>query len=219
MRNYRHIDAYLDQLEDDIYGQPPDDGHKKWARRAIAEFGHYFDECETVLDVGCGSGFSEPFWQALGLRWTGVTLGHDANAAKVSGRDIRLQDMSFLDLPDEAVDIVFARHVLEHSPFPLLTLMEWRRVAKKFLLLVAPAPEHWGYRGRNHYAVLEKDQLLWLCLRAGWKLAGASTMLNHNPEYLDTMPDKAGRANALAVHPPLEVEYRLLFAAGQPEVE
>jgi SAM-dependent methyltransferase len=218
MRDYLHFDAYLNSLGRDIYEQPSDEGHSNWARKAIGQFGHMFEGCQNVLDVGCGTGFCEPFWTALGIGWTGVTLGHDANAAKLLGKHVLERDMTFLGVQAGSYDIVFARHVLEHSPFPLLTMMEWRRVARKYLLLIAPAPEHWGHRGRNHYSMLEKDHLLWLAARAGWRLCGAETMTNHSPEYLDSMT-KIMRHEALRIRPALEVEWRLLFEIGDPETE
>jgi SAM-dependent methyltransferase len=44
------------------------------------------------------------------------------------------------DLPfkDDAVDFVFASHVLEHFPDPIRALEEWLRVARKYVVLVIP---------------------------------------------------------------------------------
>ena len=42
-------------------------------------------------------------------------------------------DYNFLEYPDNSFDLVFSRHSLEHSPFPVLTLMEWYRVARDFM--------------------------------------------------------------------------------------
>ena len=44
------------------------------------------------------------------------------------------------DLPfkDDAVDFVFASHVLEHIPDPIRALEEWLRVARKYVVLVVP---------------------------------------------------------------------------------
>lgn len=210
MRDYHHIDHYLTLLQKDIYAQPPDEGHSRWAKTAITDFSAYFKRGMTVLDVGCGSGFCAPYWQELGLVWTGVTLGSDANAAQLHGLDIRHGDMSFLPFDDATFDVVFARHVLEHSPMPLLTLMEWHRVSRRYLMLVAPAPDHWGYAATNHYAVMLPDQLEWLANRAGWNQAIQSVMTNHSADYLDAMSER-GREEALRIRPPLDVEYRYLF--------
>jgi SAM-dependent methyltransferase len=44
------------------------------------------------------------------------------------------------DLPfgDDAVDFVFASHVIEHFPDPVRALQEWIRVARKYVVLVIP---------------------------------------------------------------------------------
>jgi SAM-dependent methyltransferase len=65
-------------------------------------------------------------------------------------------------------DLVFARHVLEHSPMPLLTLMEWHRVAKQWLCVIVPDPRAFAPGGRNHYYVLSKELWRPIIARAGW---------------------------------------------------
>jgi hypothetical protein len=34
-------------------------------------------------------------------------------------------DFHFIDSGGEIYDLIFARHALEHSPMPILALMEW----------------------------------------------------------------------------------------------
>ena len=79
-------------------------------------------------------------------------------------------DFSFLEFEDDMFDCVISRHSLEHSPMPILTLMEWHRVAKSYLCLVMPNPSKFGYVGKNHYAVMPKQQIKWLLRRAGWRI-------------------------------------------------
>jgi SAM-dependent methyltransferase len=43
-----------------------------------------------------------------------------------------------LPFKDDAVDFVFASHVLEHFPDPIRALEEWLRVARKYVVLVIP---------------------------------------------------------------------------------
>jgi SAM-dependent methyltransferase len=43
-----------------------------------------------------------------------------------------------LPFQDDAVDFVFASHVLEHFPDPIRALKEWLRVARKYVVLVIP---------------------------------------------------------------------------------
>jgi SAM-dependent methyltransferase len=44
------------------------------------------------------------------------------------------------DLPfaDDSVDFVLASHVIEHFPDPIAALLEWRRVARRCVVLVVP---------------------------------------------------------------------------------
>jgi ubiquinone/menaquinone biosynthesis C-methylase UbiE len=101
---------------------------------------------------------------------TGVTLGEDAIIARSNGFDVRQVDMTFLPFNDKSFNLIFARHVIEHSPMPLLTLLEWYRVSRNYLLLVVPSYQHYKAQGHNHYYVLLANQ--WKCLleRAGWSV-------------------------------------------------
>jgi ubiquinone/menaquinone biosynthesis C-methylase UbiE len=120
------------------------------------------------LDVGCGQGDGQPWFEEIGVKYTGVTLGEDYVVAQRNNRNVLLQDFSFLDFPDNSFDMIFARHSLEHSPMPLLTLMEWNRVGKSFLCLILPQPKYWKWAGRNHYSVMSRSTALFLLHRAGW---------------------------------------------------
>lgn len=158
MRDYTRIDKYLDKLIEDIYPQPQDPGHTAWAEESIQAFGKEIWEVNNVLDLGCGEGFCQPIFERYGLSYMGVCLGEDYQVAKKSGRAVAELDFSFLPLDDESFDLLYSRHSLEHSPFPVLTLMEWHRVSKRYVAIVVPAPQHWQYVGRNHYYVLNDPQ-------------------------------------------------------------
>jgi len=60
-----------------------------------------------------------------------------------------------LPLRDNAVDFVFASHVIEHFPDPLRALEEWRRVARSRVVVVVPHPERTLDAGREVTAVTE----------------------------------------------------------------
>lgn len=168
MRNYVNIDKYLTNLAGDIYPQPS--GHDEHAvfSKEIIDICMTHIKCDTVLDIGCGTAFCQPMFEKWKTKYEGVALGEDVVEAHRLGRNVKEMDLHFLEYPDDSFQLVFARHVLEHSPMPLLALMEWHRVSSLYLLLVLPAPEHYGYIGRNHYSVLEKQQAKWLLRRAGW---------------------------------------------------
>lgn len=158
MRNYERIDLYLDKLAEQIYPQPEDDGHTALAKESIDWVLEQTGKVFSVLDAGCGEAFCQPFFEDRAILYTGVNLGQDYDSAKAKGRKVFKEDFTFLSANDESYEMIYSRHSLEHSPVPLLTLMEWYRVAKKWVALVLPAPEYWRFAGRNHYFVLNHKQ-------------------------------------------------------------
>lgn len=168
-RNYGYIEQYLDKLYSDVYAQPPDDTHTALARQAIERFVKP-RKIESALDIGCGQGFTLPMLAEYADQVVGVTLGDDYAVCRAKGLNVQFADMSFLPFEAGSFDLIFARHVLEHSPMPLLTLMEWRRVARQYLLLIVPSLDSFEWYGRNHYYVLLPPQWRGLIERAGWRI-------------------------------------------------
>ena len=171
MRDYKHLDRYLTTLASDIYPQPGEgDEHPALSKKVIDTWMSLMTTCKSVLDVGCGEGIAQPFFERWGIEYEGVALGADVIKAQELNRNVKKMDFHFLDYPDSSFDLVFARHSLEHSPMPLLALMEWERVSRYWLGIVLPAPEWYGYKGINHYSVMTHDQIENLVTRAGWKI-------------------------------------------------
>lgn len=168
MRDWERIDGYLDMLNSDVYEQPEDDGHTALARRMINWM--KVPDCQSVLDVGCGTGFCQTFFQNKKINYTGVCLGRDVQEGQDAGNNILEMDYNFLNFPDNSFDLIFSRHSLEHSPFPIFTLLEWHRVGSKYLAVVMPNPNKYTFVGRNHYSVSNPKQIIWWMRRAGWKL-------------------------------------------------
>jgi ubiquinone/menaquinone biosynthesis C-methylase UbiE len=127
-------------------------------------------DSKTVLDIGCGStAIAEPYFTKKGIHYTGISLGKDADLAKEAGKNVIKADQTFLDMFEgESFDLVWARHVVEHSPMPLITLFEFYRVSKAHLCLIVPKPKFFGRTGQQHYSVLYDDQWKFLMERAGW---------------------------------------------------
>lgn len=210
-RDFSKFEDYLNILEGDIYAQPPDEAHTAWAIDFIEWLSKTgsLEPTMRTLDVGCGQGFTkEVLIEKLQAIWQGVTLGEDYEAIK-DWPEVSEQDMSFMDFQDGEFDMVYARHVLEHSPFPLLTLMEWYRVSSKWLALVVPAPEFWGYRGRNHYSVMNQEHLRWILARAGWIPVAEQQFTVLHSLWREYNPE-------VVVNRPTSVEYRLLCLKGVP---
>lgn len=174
-RNYDRLDSYYKELMDDIYPQPVNfdkyDMHYSRASTAILWAMHNIHPA-SVLDVGCGEGFCQELFMQYDVgRYIGVSLGEDCHVAWANKRNVLSMDFNFLSFDDESFDLVFSRHSLEHSPFPLLTLMEWHRVAKHWLCLIMPNPKTATYFGRNHYYVVgHPSQIRWMLRRAGWRV-------------------------------------------------
>jgi ubiquinone/menaquinone biosynthesis C-methylase UbiE len=169
MRNYQNIERYLNELLADIYPQPPDPGHQAMIEDVCVKWLSILSGLNSILDVGCGQGQAIPVLKRFAPSVEGVTLGTDAAVCCAKGYPVNMSDMTFLPYRDERFILVFARHVLEHSPMPLITLMEWYRVAKQWLLLVLPDPQHYAYVGRNHYYVLNRQQAENILNVAGWR--------------------------------------------------
>lgn len=170
MRNWEHHDSYINKLYDDIYPQPDDSGHTELARKVIDNWMSRMTTCKSVLDVGCGTGFCQPMFEKWNVQYEGICLGEDYIEATNHGRNVKKMDFNFLDYEDNSFDLIFSRHSLEHSPMPLLTIMEWARVSKNWLGLIMPNPEWYTYVGHNHYSVANLEQIKnWLDV-AGWNV-------------------------------------------------
>ena len=133
-----------------------------------------------ILDLGCGPGY---FLDEMKAREytnvTGVTLSPgDVALCESKGHRIKKYDLTFLPQKDgyydESVDFIFLRHALEHSPYPIFSLMEYNRLLKQFgkLYIEVPAPD--GQRQHeynlNHYSILGKNQLTALLQRTGFEI-------------------------------------------------
>jgi len=164
-RNFNHLDIYLNKLIQDIYPQPEDAGHTGMANDLFEKWiAPYPTNTKNVLDVGCGdTAFMSQWFEDVGIEYTGVALG--GNHPKVVH-----EDFSFLPFEDGQFDMVFSRHSLEHSPMPLISLMEWHRVSNHLLCLILPNPDHFGWAGQNHYSMLHPNQVEFLLGRAGWNI-------------------------------------------------
>jgi len=133
-----------------------------------------------ILDLGCGPGY---FLDSMAKRGytdvTGVTLSPgDIELCKSKGHTVKAYDLSFLPQKDgyydESVDFVYLRHALEHSPYPIFSLMEYNRILKQFgkIYIEVPAPDcerkhEWNL---NHYSILGEQQLAALLVRTGFNI-------------------------------------------------
>jgi SAM-dependent methyltransferase len=133
-----------------------------------------------ILDLGCGPGYFLDGMKSRGYTdVTGVTLSPgDIKICEDKGHIIKKYDLSFLPQKDgyydESVDFIFLRHALEHSPYPIFSLMEYNRILKQGgkIYIEVPAPDcerkhEWNL---NHYSILGQNQLAALLSRCGFDI-------------------------------------------------
>lgn len=171
---YARLERFFASLQSDIYPEPPSELHTELTQRMFAWLRQEFSlpAAARVLDIGCGQGAALALFAAAGFVATGIALGRDVDACRAQGYDVRAMDFSFLDFDDQSFDLVWCRHALEHSIFPLFTLAEIFRVTRPggVLYVEVPAPDtacnHEG--NRNHYSVLGKRMWIDLIRRTGF---------------------------------------------------
>ena len=133
-----------------------------------------------ILDLGCGPGY---FLDEMKAReytnLIGVTLSpNDVKMCEDKGHTIKKYDLSFLPQEqgyyDESVDFIFLRHALEHSPYPIFSLMEYNRVLKQnskiYIEVPAPDCERKHEYNLNHYSIFGAAQLSALLERTGFNV-------------------------------------------------
>jgi SAM-dependent methyltransferase len=133
-----------------------------------------------ILDLGCGPGYFLDWLKNNNFtNYAGITLSPgDIKLCEDKGHPIKKYDLSFLPQRegyyDESVDFIFLRHALEHSPYPIFSLMEYNRVLKQGskIYIEVPAPDcerkhEWNL---NHYSILGENQLAALLTRCGFNI-------------------------------------------------
>jgi Flp pilus assembly protein TadD/glycosyltransferase involved in cell wall biosynthesis len=174
-RPYNNIDKYFDIIESHVYPEVSSGLHSDITRQVIDKLVNMFafDKNIKILDIGCGQGPALDAFSKLGFTPSGITLGdEDVNVCRQKGYDVRKMDQSFLDFSDNEFDLIWARHVLEHSVMPLLTLMEYHRVMKPGALVYIEVPGGGTVchheTNPNHYSVLSATMWESLLQKAGF---------------------------------------------------
>lgn len=100
-------------------------------------------DIESVLDVGCGEGFTLNKLQeeGIGKKWEGIDFSEEA--IKIGKKlypslDLHKGDISNLEYKNSSFDLVCCAEVLEHLKEPEDGLKELLRVSKKYLILSVP---------------------------------------------------------------------------------
>ena len=116
-----------------------------------------------------------------------------------------------LPFADDSVDFVLASHVIEHFPDPIAALLEWRRVARRVIVLVVPHRDRTFDRERELTPLAELIERHAEGLRSDedrhwsvWDLAAFTELCGHLDlpvlEALDP-DDKTGNGFMVALDP------------------
>lgn len=178
MNNQLKLKFYYDHVLGTVYAEGESPFHNDVTQDVVEKFIKPLNlpKDAKVLDVGCGPGYFLDCMTKLGYsNCLGITLSpDDVNICRDKKHRIEQRDMNFLTESDESVDLIFARHSLEHSPFPYITLLEYNRVLKPngFLYIEVPQPdcELQHENNRNHFSILGKSMWISLLTRTGYDI-------------------------------------------------
>jgi cyclopropane fatty-acyl-phospholipid synthase-like methyltransferase len=165
-----------------LYDEGETDLHKNLTAKVVES---YFDPLNldkksAILDVGCATGYFLDEAKSRGYdNVVGITLS-EANAAfcRSKGHTVKEWDPTFLPQADgfwdESVDFIFCRHYLQHSPYPIFSLVEYNRLlklnGKMYVEVPAPDCDRRHEYNPNHYSVMGVAQLDALFARTGFKV-------------------------------------------------
>ncbi len=168
---------FLTRIKDETYPEYPMEVHEKISNQVIDKIVKELrlPAYSKILDVGCGQGLALKRFTDYGLSPIGITLNEtDLKVCKKNGYEVYMMDQSFLRFGDSEFDLLWARHVLEHSVFPFYTLHEYKRVLKKNAVLYVEVPgaetDAVHELNKNHYSVLTKTMWKALFERAGFTI-------------------------------------------------
>jgi len=194
----KYLNNFEKKIDNDIYSEPKSKLHYGVIEPQAQKFLDTFEikEDKSVIDIGCGDGYFLSLLQKAGFKnLVGVTK-HDEDIKNCSNyglKDIRKTDMTFTGIK-ENFDVLWCRHVLEHSPYPYLTLHEFNRLVKMGGHAYIEVPEAEGYikheNNANHYSMLTKRNWVSLILRCGFdinKIQDIDLSIK-NPEFQDGNP-------------------------------
>lgn len=167
--------SFVNKIEGDTYPEAPSLIHSEITGKVLDVLlpKYHIAQNARILDIGCGQGPALDILRDKGYQSAvGITLNEeDVRVCRENGHDVRKMDQSFLEFPDNSFDLVWARHVIEHSIFPYFTLTEFARVLSPggILYLEVPAPETSCHHetNLNHYSVLGRGAWVSLLGRSG----------------------------------------------------
>lgn len=140
-------------------------------------------EEDVVLDAGCGDGHNLEWLARAGGDVWGCDRHLDRLARAVDrpgSQGVALADLLDLAVDDEAIDVLFCNHVIEHIPDDVGALRELARITKPSGTIILGVPNEgaamWRVayaieprfrRGTDHVHFYTADEIASRCERAG----------------------------------------------------
>lgn len=145
----------------------------------------------SVLDVGCSRGGYVEALRTTGVAAVGIDLLRD-EAWSVVGSPFAVADAARLPVRASSFDGVIAFETLEHVPESAGALLEWRRIAQRFLVLSVPdtRPLPWGQHAglarhhwvdRTHVNFFDADSIATAVTTAGFRVLSVTSIMPLNP--------------------------------------
>jgi 2-polyprenyl-3-methyl-5-hydroxy-6-metoxy-1,4-benzoquinol methylase len=146
--------------------EPYTEHHAQAARDLLDLWLPLCGDAGLFLDVGCGTGWLKEHVNKLGWQYVGMGLQQEA--------DIR-DDMHFSAL-DAAHQVVFCRHMVEHSPMPLLAVTKLYQFTAPggYCIVVTPTPPFYA-DWPQHFSVMPRAAWAGLFKRAGFAIEQSCT--------------------------------------------
>lgn len=139
--------------------------------RYVTYINHFINtKDKSILDVGCGNGWSSYFLAKNAKMVTGIDLHNDGFEPKISDSLAYKQGTATnIDFPNSTFDVVATHECLEHIPNPEKALEEFDRVLKPggYIFIVGP----------NLFSVLQSIRGLFIY---AWKNRPLHTILFRN---------------------------------------
>lgn len=165
-----NFEELLNYLHKDVGPTLENSVHDHTSKHAIDRINSIYPlKNKCVLDIGCGIGRDMFYMESLGAKCWGVTI-NEKEFIKIEHPRIYLCDMHDLSLFG-GMDLIFASHVLEHSPCPLLVLKQFYTALQPYgkVYIEVPSPKPWSIHNQNHYSIFCKDMWLELFSKARFK--------------------------------------------------
>ncbi len=154
MDEWETIKAHYQRVIQAAYAQPVYSHHTRAAFEACEHLLSDLD-LRNAVELGCGTAPVLDWLARRKVQTLGITLGKEPLAHEFLQRDFH-----FTGLPDASFDLVVMRHALEHSPMPLLALLEVARISRRWALIIVPCDHPYWINYPNHYSVFSD---------AGWR--------------------------------------------------